>query len=357
MIRQHLGHATGQVGGLQADHGGDDLVRVRGAGLFHRLDPEIEADVVGLHGVVGHPLGVLGERMPLLDEGGVGGGVHAHEVVPGRQVAHQGLGVDARKLFLAHGEGHHRDVLGGDALVTQFLVEGHVGIAVDGGDHGGLLAGGAELLDIGDDGLPVGMTEGGVVDQDVFLRHPFALEVGLQDLVGGAGIDIVGPGQYPALHPLIHEVVHRRDGLLVGRGAGVEDVLGRFLTLVLHGVEEQAVQFLEDRQHRLAGHRGPAAEDGGHLVLGQQLPRLLGEQGPVGRRVHHHGLELLAQQPTLFVLLRDQHQHGVLQRGLADGHGAGQGMQDTHLDGIGGLRHCRQAQAGRQTGGQQGGFD
>ena len=63
--------------------------------------------------------------------------------------------------------------VGLDALVAEFLVEGHVGVAVDGRDHGGLLAGRAELLDVGHDRLPVGMTERRVVDHDVFLlRRP-----------------------------------------------------------------------------------------------------------------------------------------------------------------------------------------
>ncbi len=90
---------------------------------------------------------------------------------------------------------------------------------------------------------------------------------------------------------------------------------------------------LEHRQHRLARHAGPAAEHGGDLVDGDQLAGLLGEQRPVGSGVDHDRLELLAEQAALLVLLVDEHQHDVLQRGLADRHGAGQGMQDADLDG------------------------
>jgi hypothetical protein len=55
----------------------------------------------------------------------------------------------AGEFFLADREGDDRDVLGLDALVAEFLVERHVGVAVDGRDDGGLLAGRAELLDVG----------------------------------------------------------------------------------------------------------------------------------------------------------------------------------------------------------------
>jgi hypothetical protein len=69
------------------------------------------------------------------------------------------------------------------------------------------------------------MTERRVVDHDVFFGNTLGLQVGLEDLVGGARIDVVGAGQHPALDAfLVHQVVHRRDRLLVRRGAGVEDV-------------------------------------------------------------------------------------------------------------------------------------
>src|SRR5690606_28450373 len=120
----------------------------------------------------------------------------------------------------------------------------------------------AKGLDLGDDVLPIGVTEGGVVDHNVGFGNPLVLQVGFENLVGGAGVDIVGARQYPALHThLVHQVIHRGNGLLVGGGAGIEDILGGLFTLVLHRVEHQAVEFFDHRQHGLAGHRGPAAED------------------------------------------------------------------------------------------------
>ena len=69
------------------------------------------------------------------------------------------------------------------------------------------------------------MAKGRIVDKDIFLFHALGGEVGLQNLVGRAGKDIVRAGQHPALHAqVVHQIVHGGDGLLVGRGPGVDDV-------------------------------------------------------------------------------------------------------------------------------------
>ena len=81
------------------------------------------------------------------------------------------------------------------------------------------------------------------------------------------------------------------------------------------------------------------------LVLADQFARLLGEQRPVRGRVDDDRLELLAEQAALLVLLVDEHQHHVLQRGLADRHGAGERMQNADLDGVLGLGGQRRQQA------------
>ena len=326
MVDVHHRHAAGQVRHLLAVHRLTHRVDLGGAGLLDRLGPHLEADVGGLHGIVGHPLVVLDESVPFLDELVIGVRLDAHEVVPSGEMADQRAGVEAGQLLLADGEGDHRDLLGLDALVTELLVEGNVGIAVDGGDHRGLFALRCEGLHLGNDGLPVGMAEGRVVLHDVVVGDALGVQEGAQDLVGGARIDVVGAEQHEALRlatVLAHQVFDRRDRLLVRRGAGVEHVARALLALVLDGVEQQSVELLEDRQHRLAGHRGPAAEHHVDLVLLEQLTGLLGEQRPVGGRVDDHRLDLLAEQSALLVEIVDHHQDGVLQGGLGDGHGAG----------------------------------
>ena len=177
------------------------------------------------------------------------------------------------------------------------------------------------------------MAERRVVDHDVLGGDALGLQVGLEDLVGGARIDVVGAGEHPALDALlVHQVVDRRDRLLVRRGAGVEDVALALLALVLHRVEQDRVQLLEHRQHRLAADAGPAAEDHVDLLAVDQLAGELGEARPVGRRIDHHRLELPAEHAALGVLLLDQHQHDVLQRRLRDRHRARERVQDADLD-------------------------
>src|SRR5690606_40894014 len=210
VVGQHLADAAGQVRYLHAHHGVDDLVGVGGAGGLDRFHPHVEADVVRFHRIVGHALGVAGELVPGLDERFVGRVFLAHEVVPGGHVADQRGSVDTRQLFLTDREGDHRDILGRYALVAQFAVEGDVGITIDGGHHGGLLAGTAEALDLRDDVLPIRVAEGGVIDQDVLFRYTLGLEVGLEDAVGGPRIDVVGTCQDTALDPhFVLQAIHR----------------------------------------------------------------------------------------------------------------------------------------------------
>ncbi len=224
-------------------------------------------------------------------------------------MADQRRGVHAAQLVLGHAEGHDGRVLGAQALVRELLVEGHVGVAVDGGEHGGVAAGG-EALDLADDGLVVLVIEGRVLLRDGVRGNALGEQERAQDLVGGAREDVVGAEQVELLVAaalLRHQVLRRRNQLLVRRGPGVEDVLRALLALVLHGIEEQAVVVLEHRQHRLAAHRGPAAEGHRHLVLEQELLRLLREEIPVRGGVHHHGLDLLAHDPALGVDLLERH--------------------------------------------------
>ena len=101
---------------------------------------------------------------------------------------------------------------------------------------------------------------------------------------------------------------------------------------VLDRVEQQAVVLLEDRQNRLARHRRPGAEHHRDLFLLEQVARLFGEQRPIRRGIHDDRLQLPSEQSALAVLLFDEHQDRVLERGFADGHGAGQRVQHADLD-------------------------
>ena len=128
------------------------------------------------------------------------GRVDRLEVVPRREMADERLGVEAGELFLADRERDDRNVGRLDALVAELLVERHVGVAVDRRDHRRLLAGRAERLDLRHFGLPVGEAERRVVDHDVLVRDALQLQIGGEDLVGRARIDVVGAFEHPALH-------------------------------------------------------------------------------------------------------------------------------------------------------------
>ena len=186
------------------------------------------------------------------------------------------------------------------------------------------------------------MAEGRVIDLNVLGGDLLRLEKRLEDLVGGAGIDVVGAFQHPALRRATfatHQIFDRWNRLLVWRRAGIEDVFRAFLALVLHRVKQQAVQLFEDREHGFPRHRGPATEHCGDLFLGQQITCLLGEQRPVRGRVDDDRFNLLAEQPTLFIDVVRHHQDGVFECGLADRHRSRQRMQHADLDrplGLGG---------------------
>jgi hypothetical protein len=180
------------------------------------------------------------------------------------------------------------------------------------------------------------------------------MQEGAKDLVGGARIHVVRAQQEEALRRaavLAHQVLHRRDRLLVRRGAGIEDVWRHLFTFVLNRVEQQAVQLLKHRQHGFARYRRPAAEDHRHLILADELTGFLGKQRPVRRRVNHHRLQFLAQHAAFGVDLINRHQGNVFQRRLGDRHRAGQRVHNSHFDGIGSLHaktHSHRDHGGRQ---------
>ena len=223
--------AAGCLEGLPV-HGRTNLVDIGRLGLLHRLLPHVDADISGFHRVVGDHGGRIrhlvgsGPGLVALDELVVLGALDRHEVVPGGKVTNQRLGVDAAQLFLTDREGHDRHILGLQTLIAELFVERDVGVAIDGRDHRGP-ATRCKFLDVGNDGLIVGVTERGVDLFDVFFSNALRFQEGTQNLVGGAGIDIVGADQEPALGiaaALAHQIFDRRNRLLIRGCAGVKHV-------------------------------------------------------------------------------------------------------------------------------------
>ena len=172
---------------------------------------------------------------------------------------------------------------------------------------------------------PIGMAERRIDRHNVVRRYPLCSEIRAQDPVGRARIDVVGAEKNPPANVAsfsAHEVSDSRNCLLIGRGARIEDVARAFFTLVLHRVEKQAVQLLEDRQYGFAGGRGPAAEYDRDLLLGEQFPSPFGEDVRIGRRIDEDRFQFPSEQAAFLVLVCDQHEHRVLKHRFADCHGA-----------------------------------
>ena len=185
------------------------------------------------------------------------------------------------------------------------------------------------------------------------------LQVGLEDLVGGARIDVVGAGQHPALHLLLaHQVVDRRDRLLVRRRAGVEHVAAAFLALGTG----------PGRTGGRSAPRTPAAPTCATPRSSSRTPRRIcrptATAAPSRRTAASstpdrppRASSFLPSSPPFLFCSVDQHQHDVLQRRLADRHGAGQRVQDADLDGAarrrGLCRGRRDRLPGRAHGGQR----
>ena len=335
----HQFHATRRHEGLTC-HGDANLVDFNRFRFLDCLLPHVQADVGGFHRIIGHDRVSVGDLVlhrPLfvhLHEGIVLRCLDAHEVVPGGQVANQRLGVDAAQFFFAHREGNDRHIGRLETCVTQLFVERHVRVTVDGRDHRSLAAR-REFLDVGHNGLVITVPERGVDLFDVFLGNALALEERAQDLVGRAWIHIVGAEQEPALGRsalLAHQILHRRDRLLVGRSAGIKHILRELFAFVLNRIEEQIVELFKHGQHALARDRGPATKNRRDFVLGDQLTGLFGKQRPVRGRINDHGLELAAKNSALGVEGLESHHGGVLERGLRDGHRAGERVQDADFD-------------------------
>jgi hypothetical protein len=208
------------------------------------------------------------------------------------------LAADAQHFILGHRDGQQVLGLGGDAGGLQLLVEGHVGAADHvGEDHVRLLQ-----LDLVDQ-----RAELRVAQRVVFLAHHRALEHVLDvlagDLVGGTRPDVVRADQEEGLGLLfLGHPVQARQHLLRRLLAGIEHVLGLLQAFVEGRVVQQAVILLEHRQHRLARGRGPAAEDGRHAVVFQQLLGLFGEGRPVAGTVFLMILILRPRMPPMALI-------------------------------------------------------
>ena len=103
MVGIHHCHTTTEIFHFLTIHRLTHGIDIGGSSLLHRLYPHIEADVVCFHRIVGYPLLVANEFVPLLDESFIFWSIHRHEVVPRSQVSNQRFGIKTCKFFLTAG--------------------------------------------------------------------------------------------------------------------------------------------------------------------------------------------------------------------------------------------------------------
>jgi hypothetical protein len=214
-----------------------------------------------------------------------------------------------------------------------------------------------------------------VAEREVFFARHLAAELALDVLAGDlhrrARPDIIRADQIEALAVLgLGDPVEAGEDLLGGFLTGIDHVLGLLETFIEGRVVEHAVILLHDRQHRLAGGRGPAAHDGGDLVIDQQLLGLFSEGRPVRGTVFLDELDLAAEHAAHGVDLVDGELFSLNRAGFRDRHRTGDRMQNADgdfrignrkaggIDGRGGRRlrkrcarkqrHCRQSRHAHQ---------
>ena len=250
-------------------------VHVRGARFLDRFFPDVNAQIGRLDRIIRHAARPAGKAFLLAicfevpDEFFILRGVDRLVIVPGGEVAHQGFCVHAAQFILGHTKRHDGHVLGAKPLVGEFLVKGNVAVAVDGAQHGGVPAR-REGFHLADDGLIILVMERGVLFHDIFSGNTLGQKERPQDLVRRPRENIIRSKEVELLEAAAvraHEVFGRRDELLVRRSAGIENIFGALFTLILHGIEEQAVIFFEHRQDRFAAHRCPASESDRDFVF------------------------------------------------------------------------------------------
>src|SRR5690554_4299033 len=92
VVRHHGGVAAGEVGHARPDDGDFHVSHGVADGYLHRFNVHVGTDVLGCGRVVGGSGIVALVDHPGVDEVVVGVVIHAHEVVPGSQVANQRSG-------------------------------------------------------------------------------------------------------------------------------------------------------------------------------------------------------------------------------------------------------------------------
>ena len=97
-------------------------------------------------------------------------------------------------------------------------------LTVNGGDDCCFFSFSRKPLETLDWFLPISETEWRIVKQNIFVGDAQRQQICYKYSICRARINVVCAGKNPSLDPLLPQVIGRRQGLLVGYGAGVNDV-------------------------------------------------------------------------------------------------------------------------------------
>jgi hypothetical protein len=313
---------------VRTERGADGIGGER-SGLLDRLLPQVDQAPGRLHRVAEHPVAAElgaepGHPLP------VGGDVNGLEIVREHEVAVGQPRRHAPQVVLGNARRQHRYLRGID-LGGEIPEELDIAIANDGVED----ALGAALDDPTDDGGEIDLIEREILlagDRHSLFREPlFRHEVRRPrgDDVGAEEEDLPSAPAGRAREP-----VDRREHLLVGDLASIDDMPRRFVPPVLHRVEEERVAGLEKRKERFSAGARPAAEEGDRPGIEELVcasREKIGSRAGVGAAGGH----LLAEDPAGGV--EPFHRMGldIADRRRPDRQGAGLRVEeaDRHLSG------------------------
>ena len=234
------------IEGLTTHGSADFLDVIRTASLLYGLLPNINADVAGFHRVIGDAIIAI-----LLLEGFdkllIRRRINGHEVVPCRIMSLEEVHTNGFNFFFSNTDRHGRILVWSNASPLQLLEESHVTVTVEGViNHAAIRQ---SLLNLGDDRRNFRITQ----RQIVFTHHLTAqlFHLSFDDVVGSAGEHIVRTHQEELFTLVFKEPIHRRFNLLVWCCTGIENVLGTFLTFILHRIEEHMLFLFKYGQYCL----------------------------------------------------------------------------------------------------------
>ena len=302
-----------------------DLLHIGDTRLFDGLGPQQHAEVRCFYDIAGDPFTAIA-RPETLHEGLVLGAAQRLKVAPCRVVPGHIERIQRAQLRFADRQRHHRRLAGIQTSLAQPPIEREIRIADDRAD---------DHVRLGGTDARNGIVDVLTAEEHVFLAHDLATQgrnLVTDDLVHTVRPDVIRTHQEHAATEVVQAPFQCGKDLLIGCGAGVDDVRRDLEPFVGHRIDQQVPGLLDHGLHMLAAGGSPAPDDGADILRVDQPFRLAGKGRPVGGPVRDHGFQRSPKEATGRIDLLYREQLGIDQRLFADGHRTGQRVQDTQAD-------------------------